>query len=196
MHMYSRWTRFLTRTTAQQAVTAWSNLRLCVSGGAKENSKNKRQKPESGDGSVVRRRTRDWKVAGSNPCRSGGRIFFSRSTFCADSYPFHPRVTAAGSKRSRSFCRKCRWQVTDKHAYTLRMYCGFAWSDMVHGCTVNPECPETAAVSCGTSHVSVVSSTQLGWIFKKKKKEKNRYKKLFIYVESHASAVSLLESEE
>ena len=32
-------------------------------------------------------------------------------------YPFHPRVTAVASKRPRSFCQKCRWQVTDKSAY-------------------------------------------------------------------------------
>ena len=31
-------------------------------------------------------RTRDRKVAGSSPGRRAGRIFFSRSTFCADSY--------------------------------------------------------------------------------------------------------------
>ena len=66
----------------------------------------------------LERRTRDRKFAGSNPCWSGGRIFF-----CADSfrYPFHPRVTAVARKRPRSFCQKRRWQVTAKHAYTLRM---------------------------------------------------------------------------
>ena len=37
-------------------------------------------------------------------------------------YPFHPRVTAVARKRPRSFCQKCRWQVTVKHAYTLRMW--------------------------------------------------------------------------
>ena len=31
----------------------------------------------------------------------------------------HPRVTALSRKRPRSFCLKCRWQVTPKHAYTL-----------------------------------------------------------------------------
>ena len=34
----------------------------------------------------LERRTRDRTVTGSNPCRSGGRIFFSRVTFCVDSY--------------------------------------------------------------------------------------------------------------
>ena len=33
--------------------------------------------------------------------------------------PFHPRVTAVAGKRPRSFCQKCRWQVTPKRAYTL-----------------------------------------------------------------------------
>ena len=32
---------------------------------------------------------------------------------------FHPRVTAVAHERPRSFCQKCRWQVTPKHAYTL-----------------------------------------------------------------------------
>ena len=62
-------------------------------------------------------RTRDWKVAGSNPCRNGGRIFFSRVDFLCwllFRYPFHPRVTAVARKKSRSFCQKCRWQVTAK----------------------------------------------------------------------------------
>ena len=70
-------------------------------------------------------RTRDWKVAGSNPCWNGGRIFFSRVDFLCwllFRYPFHPRVTTVARKKSRTFCQKCRWQVTAKHAYTLRMW--------------------------------------------------------------------------
>ena len=72
----------------------------------------------------LERRTRDWKVAGSNPCWNGGRIFFSRVDFLCwllFRYPFHPRVTAVARKKSRSFCQKCGWQVTAKHAYTLRI---------------------------------------------------------------------------
>ena len=77
-------------------------------------------------------RTRDRKVAGSNPCWSGGRIFFSRVNFLCwllFRYPFHPRVTAVAckTKRPRSFCQKCRWQVTAKHAYTLRMWLCMKW---------------------------------------------------------------------
>ena len=70
-------------------------------------------------------RTRDWKVAGSNPFWNGGRIFFSRVDFLCwllFRYPFHPRFTTVARKKSRSFCQKCRWQVTAKHAYTLRMW--------------------------------------------------------------------------
>ena len=98
--------------------------------------------------------TRDWKVAGSNPCRSGGRIFFSRVNFLCwllFQYPFHPRVTTVAHKRSRSFCQNCRWQVTAKHAYTLCMWLCMKW----HGAWlygVHRTCAKMAAVSCGTSH--------------------------------------------
>ena len=88
-----------------------NNERLLWSGGA-------------GIAQWLERRTRDWKVAGSNPCWNGGRIFFSRVDFLCwllFRYPFHPRVTAVARKKSRSFCQKCRWQVTAKHAYTLRI---------------------------------------------------------------------------
>ena len=76
----------------------------------------------------LERRTRDWKVAGPNPCRSGGRIFFSRVDFLCwllFRYPFHPRAVAR--KRSRSFCQKCRWEVTAKHTYTLPMWLWMKW---------------------------------------------------------------------
>ena len=122
----------------------------------------------------LERRTRDWKVAGSNPCWNGGRIFFSRVDFLCwllFRYPFHPRVTTVARKRSRSFCQKCRWQVTAKHAYTLRMWLCMKW----HGAWlygVHRTCAETAAVSCGTSHASAVS-TPLRWILKKKTRYKS-----------------------
>ena len=54
---------------------------------------------------------------------------------------------------------------------------------------VHRTCAETAAVSCGISHASAVS-TPLRWIFKK------RAIKLVTHVEPHASAVSLLKRAE
>ena len=115
-------------------------------------------------------RSYDWKVAGSNPCWSGGRIFFSRVNFLCwllFRYPFHPCVTAVARKRPRSSCQKRRWQVTAKHAYTLRMWLCMKW----HGAWLygvhrtHRDWLSLAAASCGTSHASAVS-TPLLWIFK------------------------------
>ena len=56
----------------------------------------------------LERVARDRKVAGSNPGRSGGRIFFSGVKFVCwllfDIRP-NPRVTALARKRPRSFCQ-------------------------------------------------------------------------------------------
>ena len=70
------------------------------------------------------------KVVGLNPCRSGGRIFFSRVNFLwwlLFQYPFHPCVSAVACKRPQSFCQKCRWQVPAKHACILRMWLCMKW---------------------------------------------------------------------
>ena len=70
----------------------------------------------------LERRNSDRKVAGSSTRRSGGIIFFSGLNFLCwllFRYPFHHRVTAVARKWSRSFCRKCRWQVTAKPICTL-----------------------------------------------------------------------------
>ena len=64
---------------------------------------------------------------------------------------------------------------------------------MVHGCMVYTERADMAAVSCGTCHASALSAP-LRWMFKNALKEQE--KKLLTHVESHASAVSLLESGE
>ena len=110
----------------------------------------------------------DWKVVVSNPCWSSGVKKKSPGlTFCADSfwYSFHPHVTTAAHKKSRSFCQKCRWQITAKHAYTLHMWlCMKSHGAWLYG--VHRTCVETAAVSYGTSHTSAVS-TPLRWIVKK-----------------------------
>ena len=93
-----------------------------------------------------------------------GDIFFSRVNFLRwllFQYPFHPRVATVACKRSWSYCQKGRWQVTAKHASTLRMWLRDVMQCMVVWCT------QKAAVSCGTSHVSAVS-TPLRWISKKR----------------------------
>ena len=57
------------------------------------------------------------------PAGTAGEFSSPGSTFCADSY-FGIRSTPVlpvARKKSRSFCQKCRWQVTAKHAYTLRI---------------------------------------------------------------------------
>ena len=46
------------------------------------------------------RRIRDRKVSGSSPGRSGGGIFFSMSTLCADSY-VGMRSTAVAHKKKK-----------------------------------------------------------------------------------------------
>ena len=46
-------------------------------------------------------------------------------------------------------------QVTTGHACSLRMWICMKWHYMVHGCMVYAECAEMAAVSCGTSHVTI-----------------------------------------
>ena len=70
------------------------------------------------------------------------------------------------------------------HTWTLwlRMKWHGAWLYGVHR-----TCAEMAAVSCGTSHASAVS-TPLRWILKNA-----LYKKLVTHVESHATAVSARE---
>ena len=44
-------------------------------------------------------------------------------------YPFHPHVTvtAIACKRSWSFCRKCRWQISAKHTCTLHVWLCVKW---------------------------------------------------------------------
>ena len=91
----------------------------------------------------LERRTLDRKVPGSSPGRSGGRIFFSRVNFLCWPllrYPFNPRVTAVARKRLRSFCQKCRCQVTAKHTYTLPLWLWMKWHcKLVHGWMVYTE---------------------------------------------------------
>ena len=142
----------------------------------------------------LERRTQVRKFAGSNPCWSSRRIFFSRVNFLCwllFQYPFHPRVTAVARKRSRSFCQKRRWQVTAKHAYTLRMWLCMKW----HGAWlygVHRTCWDWLSSSRFLWHQPCqrCKYTTLVDI------QKHTIKKLFTHVESHASAVSLLKCGE
>ena len=99
--------------------------------------------------------------------RHGGRIFFSRVNFLCwllFSYLFHSPVLPQQHIKDPGHSAKSaggRLQL-DIHAPYV---CGFAWSGTVHGCMVYTQRADTAAVSCGTSHVSDVS-TPLRWIFK------------------------------
>ena len=107
--------KFLTILSVVTKIEYWNSLPVCQSW-----RRDITEFPYRGAG--LERRTRDLKVTGSNPCRSGGRIFFSRVDFLCwllFRYPFHPRVTAVARKRPRSFCQKRRRQVTAKHAYDL-----------------------------------------------------------------------------
>ena len=98
----------------------------------------------SRDSSVVEHRTCHGKVVGSSPSRSSRRIFFSRVNFlCWFSfwYLFHPLVTTVAYKRSKSFCQKCKWQVTTKHTWTLHMWLWMKWHcKLVQNCMVYREC--------------------------------------------------------
>ena len=72
------------------------------------------------------------------PAGAAGDFSSPELTLCADSYSVSipPRVTAVARKRSRSFCQKCKWQLTPKHAYTLDPTKS-EWADYA---TVQAEC--------------------------------------------------------
>ena len=55
------------------------------------------------------------------PAGAVGEFSSPGLTLCADSCGVRsiPLVTAVARKRPRSFCQKCGWHVTAKHAYTL-----------------------------------------------------------------------------
>ena len=58
----------------------------------------------------------------SQGCHLIPLCYLLQSSLCVLSLiwrPFHSRVTAVARKRPRSFCQKCRWQVTPTHAYAL-----------------------------------------------------------------------------
>ena len=87
---------------------------------------------EAGMAQWLERRNRDWlKGRGFESLqeRRENLLLQGQLSFCADSYfgiRSTPGVTAVARKRSRSFCQKCRWQVTAQ-TYTLRMWLCMKW---------------------------------------------------------------------
>ena len=81
----------------------------------------------------LQRRTRDRQIASLNPGRSARDNFLLQRQLCVltlircpfrtHPHPPHhhipPRVTAVARQRPRLFRKKCRRQVTPKHAYTF-----------------------------------------------------------------------------
>ena len=117
----------------------------------------------------LERRTRDRKVSGSNPCRGGGRIFFSSVNFLCWLYFGIRSTPVLAGKRPRSFCQKCRWQVTAKHTYTLPMWLWMKWHCNLAGAWLNGvhrTCADTAAfhVAPAMQHPQRATSTPLPWI--------------------------------
>ena len=103
-------------------------------------------------------------------------------------YPFHPCVTAVARKRPRSFCQKHRWQVTAKHAYTLHIWLCMKWhAAWLYG--VHRTCWDGSSFLWHQPCQRCKYTTSVDI-------QKTRCKKLLTHVESHASAVSLLESGE
>ena len=100
-------------------------------------------------------------------------------------YPFHPRVTAVARKRPRSFRQKCRWQVTAKHAYTLRMWLCMKWHGAwLYGVHRTRRDGSSFMWHQPCQRCKYTTSVDI----------QKRAIKLFTHVESHASAMSLLES--
>ena len=91
----------------------------------------------SRDSSVVRAPDLWSKGCGFESLLERRENLFSRVNFLCwllFRYPFHPRVTAVARERPWLFYQKCRWQVTAKHAYTLRMWLCMKWhSAWLHG---------------------------------------------------------------
>ena len=97
-------------------------------------------------------------------------------------------VTTGARKRPRSFCQKCRWQVTAKYACTLRMWLCMKWHGVwfygVHRMRRDGSSFMWHQPCQRCKHTTSVDI------------QKTLYKKLFPHVELHVSAVSLLKSRE
>ena len=131
------------------------------------------------DSSVVRAPDSWLKGRGFESLQSGGRMFFSRVDFL-----YWLISVSVPPPCYRRCCQKCRWQVTAKHT------CGFAWSDMEHGCMVYTElAPRRQQFHVAPAMPALKYATSVDI-------QKRAMKKLVTHVESHASAMSLLKRAE
>ena len=93
------------------------------------------------------------------PAEVAGELSSPGSTFYADSYFGIPSTPVLQQYYVKDLDHSARSAGGRLQLNTHTPYlCGFARSDMVNGCMVYTERAETAAVSCGTSHASAVST--------------------------------------
>ena len=116
-------------------------------------------------------------------------MFFSRVNFLCwllFLYPFHPRVTAVARKRPRSFCQKCRWQVTAKHTCILPMWLWMKWHcELVYGWMVYTELVpkrQQFHIAQAMQQLNIAVSTPSRWILKIR-----AIKRIVTHSESHAT---------
>ena len=84
----------------------------------------------SGDSSVVRASDSRLKGPGFESLQKWRESFLLQGPLSVPTYfgiRSTPCVTAVARKRPSSFCQKRRWQVTAKHACTLRMWLCMKW---------------------------------------------------------------------
>ena len=140
--------------------------------------------------------THDWKVPGSRQEWWENFLLQGQLSVLLFWYSFHPCVTTVACKRSWSFCRKCRWQVTAKHTYMALNEVTLSTGARLNG--VHRTCTETATfhVAPATQQPKSTTSTPLPWILKICAiKKKGRYSHSF-RITCHMCAVSLLKSRE
>ena len=85
--------------------------------------------------------------------------------------PFHPRVTTVAHKRPRSFCQKCRRQVTPEHAFTLDLTKSESELTMLlcrHSVEIYQETSSHASRQTTLSHSRLSSLNHCGLILAKR----------------------------
>ena len=105
--------------------------------------------PETEIAQWLEHQTHDWKVTGLSPCRSNRRLLLSRVNFVCGlvfRYPFHLCYRNSTLKIPIILPKKCRWQVTAKHARTLCTWLGMKW----HGGWLHGSSTSWVLRSCST----------------------------------------------